>query len=83
MGSDICTNYEVCRLVVAEDYEIEQDKKVAYIKNYCTAGISKWTACKRYITKSELNFCPDFVRPDTALSPGEIVDKFDEDKSLQ
>lgn len=82
MDSKICTNYEVCRLVRASDYKIEEAKKQAYIESYCTAGVSKWTSCKRYITKSELNFCPDFVVPETTLSPKEIIDKFDEDDSL-
>lgn len=82
MESDNCTNFQVCRLVVADDYEIEKAKKEAYIEKYCTAGVANWTSCKRYITKSALNFCPDFVVPDTKLSPAEIVDKFDEDKSL-
>jgi len=82
MDSKICTNYKVCRLVVGSDYVIEDDKKQAYIESYCEAGVNNWTSCKRYITKSELNFCPDFVLPDTTLSPKEIIDKFDEDDSL-
>jgi len=83
MDSKICANYEVCRLVAAEDYEIDLAEKNDYIEKFCTAGVNKWTSCKRYITKSELNFCPDFVLPDTALSPKEIIDKFDEDDSLR
>ena len=83
MDSKICANYETCRLVVGKDYEIDESEKKQFIENYCTAGVNKWTSCKRYITKSELNFCPDFVKPDTTLSPKEIIEKFDEDDSLR
>jgi len=69
--------------VSASDYKIDAVAREAYLKSYCTAGVSNWTSCKRYITKSELNYCPDFVLPDTELSPIEIIDKFDEDNSLQ
>jgi hypothetical protein len=83
MGTDICVNYKTCRLVTASDYKMETIKKQMYLKSYCNTGTDRWKTCKRYITKNELNFCPDFVLPDTALSPDEIVEKFDEDESLQ
>lgn len=83
MEAKNCTNYDTCRLVNATEYKIEVLKKDVYIKDFCIAGIENWTSCKRYLTKSELNFCPDFVLPDTQLSPTEIVDKFDEDHNLQ
>jgi hypothetical protein len=36
-----------------------------------------WISCKRLTTKQELNFCPDFVLPDTDLTSDKIIDKFD------
>lgn len=83
METDICVNYKTCRLVTASDYKMETIKKQMYLQSYCNTGMDRWKTCKRYITKNELNFCPDFVLPDTALSPDEIVEKFDEDESLQ
>jgi len=41
-----------------------------------------WLTCTRYITKSQLNFCPDFVLPDTDATPDEIIARFDADETL-
>ncbi len=79
----ICTNISTCRLVNGFDYEIDQKKKEEYINGYCDSKTEKWKICKRFITKDKLSFCPDFVMPNTTLTPIEIVDKFDEDESLQ
>ncbi len=50
---------------------------IFYIENFCKAEKSKWCTCKRLLTKNALNFCPDFVLPDSTLSIEEIIDKFD------
>jgi len=83
MGTQICTNYEQCRLVNTSDYAIGKEAKQSFLETYCNAGSKKWKKCKRFVMKEDMGFCPDFVLPDTTLSPGEIVDKFDSDEKLQ
>lgn len=83
METTICSNFNTCRLVNAEDYKIDPKQKELYIETYCKASIEKWSTCKRFITKKELSFCPDFVLPNTKLSLDEIIDKFDDDDTLQ
>jgi hypothetical protein len=83
MKHEICTNFKICRLVSAEDYIIGHLDKNRYIADFCITSGEKWKTCKRFITKDELGFCPDFVLPDTALSPAEIIEKFDDDENLQ
>lgn len=77
MEDTFCPNYNTCQLIKDKEFNIEEDIKLSYITNYCKAGKEKWCICKRLITKSEINFCPDFVLPDTTLTPDEIIDKFD------
>jgi hypothetical protein len=76
----VCPNIDNCRLVNADDYKITKEARENYLKNYCKTEI--WGNCNRYNIKKEMNFCPDFVLPDSSLSIGEVMDKFDEDESL-
>lgn len=78
MSDLLCPNIEVCRLVIAPEVLPDSDKRNEIIETYCKQGEAKWSLCKRFITKQKLNFCPDFVLPDTQLTPDEIIDKFDE-----
>ena len=48
-----------------------------YLQYYCEDGAEKWSACKVLIVKNILHFCPDFVLPDTDLTPDKMIDKFD------
>ena len=77
-----CPNFEICKLVTIEGFSGDEKRRQKYMTTYCTTSEKNWAACKRYITKAELNFCPDFVLPDTMLSPDEIIDRFDELNSL-
>lgn len=72
-----CPNYSSCKLVTSIDFTGEEYTREQYIQDYCQADESKWKSCKRLIMKERFHFCPDFVRPDTALTPDEIIDKFD------
>ncbi len=78
MNEMICPNYQICKLVTTKGFSGDEQRRQEYMDEYCIRGKEKWSACKRYITKKALNFCPDFVLPDTTLSPDEIIDKFDE-----
>jgi hypothetical protein len=77
MEEAYCPNYDTCRLVKLDDFLQDKNLRLLYLNNYCKAGNIKWSVCKRLITKNVLNFCPDFVLPDTPLTPDEIIDKFD------
>jgi len=72
-----CTNYSTCQLVHTDSVVSDPATKHCYIQSYCTKDESTWKNCKRYITSGILNFCPDFVLPDSPLSPAEILDEFD------
>lgn len=74
MGDNICANYNICRLVNAPDFKIQESNKNGYLEAYCNAGKEKWSACKRYIVKEELGFCPDFVFPDTTMTSAEVIE---------
>ncbi len=76
---DYCPNIEVCRLVIVPDFTIDAEQRKSFIQTYCHSDTKKWESCKRLIVKNKLNFCPDFVLPDTELTPDEIIDKFDQD----
>lgn len=78
--SKYCPNYGDCKLVQT-DLVIKDDEvlKAKYIADYCTSDKEVWEACKRYQTRMELHFCPNFVLPDTRLSIDEIMDKYDEE----
>ncbi len=72
-----CPSYSDCQLINGELIVPDIVDKKHYTSNYCLNGKKHWSACKRYITKSALHFCPDFVLPDTPLTPEEIIEKFD------
>ncbi len=78
----VCPNIDICRLVNACDYRIDKEVRESYLKQYCKTDTENREDCNRYIVKEKLNFCPDFVLPDSGLSSGEVMDKFDEDETL-
>ncbi len=55
----------------------DPQRRQFYLNTYCLHGDKAWNSCKRLIAKNALNFCPDFVLPDSPLSPSEIIDEFD------
>ena len=77
MDDPYCPNYNICKLVNEIGFTGDESQRDKYISEYCKANNTKWDSCKRLIVKYTLNFCPDFVLPDTPLSTGEIIDKFD------
>jgi len=50
-----------------------------YINEYCLSESLEWKKCKRYLTNSVLNFCPDFVLPDSTMTIDQIIEKFDKE----
>jgi hypothetical protein len=77
MEEACCPNYDVCQLVQTASVVSDPQRRQFYLDAYCLRGNDAWEACKRYAAKNALNFCPDFVLPDSPLSPSEIIDHFD------
>jgi hypothetical protein len=78
MEINICPNYDTCQIINIDGLLPDSDMKKHYTDTFCTAKNEAWISCKRYQTKNKLNFCPDFVLPDSDLSIDEIIDKFEE-----
>jgi hypothetical protein len=83
MDNSYCSNYNICKLVHEVGFTSDEDQRKRFIAEYCQTNETKWSTCKRFIAKNILNFCPDFVLPDTPLSTREIIDKFDEQSLKQ
>ena len=81
MDHNFCDNIKTCRLVATEQVVPDKKIKEQYLDTWCRQKEEIWLNCKRFETKKELGFCPDFVVPDTRLSIEEIVEKFDENQS--
>lgn len=77
MADSICPNINTCRMVATCDVVKDPLVKEDYINTWCRKGEEMWGKCKRYNTKKELGFCPDFIVPDTTLSLDEIIDKIE------
>jgi hypothetical protein len=76
MANPNCPNYNGCQLVNGT-IKINLEDQKRYINLFCINPHGKWQTCKRFVTKSELSFCPDFVLPDTNLSSEGIIEKYD------
>lgn len=74
-----CPNFRNCRLIYTPDVVSSMEEREFYINNYCLPGETAWLECKRYQIKAEMDFCPDFVLPDSVLTTEEIMERFDND----
>ncbi len=77
MEEPSCPNYQNCQLVTGT-IEVPKNQQDSYINLFCTDKLGKWQTCKRFAVKKAIDFCPDFVLPDTELSIEEIIVKFDD-----
>lgn len=77
MKDYFCPNYRECILINHKHFLSSNEDKTIYVSDYCESKDKKWLICKRYMTREEINFCPDFVLPDTGMSVVEIIEKFD------
>lgn len=71
-----CPNYNECSLVKKEMDLAEEEYKY-YLDMYCCCDSRSWSDCTRFRTKEKLNFCPDFVLPDSQMTIDDIIDRFD------
>ena len=69
----------MCRLVSAEDFDIDKTAREDFLVTFCQSETKKWKSCIRYTTKRSLGFCPEFVMPDSTMNIDDIMDKFDEE----
>lgn len=73
-----CPNYINCQLIKKEHLVQDQSIRRKYIRDFCLGESGNWENCQRYLTKKALNFCPDFVLPDSKWSVNEILDIFEQ-----
>ncbi len=74
-----CINHDTCPIVNIPGFVEGEEKREYYVEKYCTGGKKNWTRCKRYLTKEDYLFCPDFVLPDTPGTTDEMIDRFEEE----
>lgn len=77
MKESTCPNINTCRMVTTDNVIQDVETKERYIAEWCRQEEDTWQDCKRFNTRRELSFCPDFVLPDTELTVEEISEKFD------
>jgi len=74
-----CPNRQNCQVFTVEGFVSSTEIKEFYAGIFCDAGEKGWTQCRRYLTKKELNLCPDFVMPDSELTIDEIIDRLEKE----
>lgn len=78
MSDPYCPNITTCALVKKIDFLTDHVLRDHYIKTYCKSTSPNYEVCTRFTTKRTINFCPDFVLPDTRMTIDEIIDKYEE-----
>jgi hypothetical protein len=81
MNSGQCPNYNECALV-NKQIDLSDDVYRDYINGYCCHNKESWSECMRFRTKEKINFCPDFVLPDSVMTVEEVIDRFDKENML-
>lgn len=72
-----CPNLATCVLVSNKDNSLSVNKHNEYLREYCHGKYESWNSCTRFRVKKSINFCPDFVLPDSVMTPDEVIDRFD------
>ncbi|MDR2011025.1 MAG: hypothetical protein LBQ22_11170 [Bacteroidales bacterium] len=74
-----CPNSGNCIILGNNNLAGDMDMKEFYINQYCDNDtLNGFIQCKRFNTKNELGFCPDFVLPDSGMTIDEIISKLEE-----
>jgi len=76
MTTGQCPNYIECALV-KKQIELSDKLYRSYINTYCCCIKGSWSGCMRFRAKEKINFCPDFVLPDSEMTIDEVIDRFD------
>ncbi len=80
MENEKCPNAEGCKLIHTRDF-VSENQRQNYMQLFCFSDKKAFTDCKRYQTSVKYHFCPDFVLPDSNLSPDEIIDNYDQENN--
>lgn len=76
---DKCPNAVNCQVLHKEGFVANEEDKEFYRQQFCRIETEEgYFKCKRFITKKELGFCPDFVLPDSEMTIDEIIIKIEE-----
>ncbi len=70
-----CPSVEKCPIFTG----LLKDKSMttkSYQSQFCTAGTSKYTACKRFMTKNKYGICPPDLLPNCTLDLDQIAAKY-------
>lgn len=83
MSDLFCPNLHNCKFINSGKPESCNHEKDFYLTGFCRSEHSNWENCKRLQTKSILDFCPDFVLPDSQMSIDQIMEIFDDQNNLK
>ena len=73
-----CPNASGCPILHVDGF-VENERKHFYNTNYCSMeSASGYHSCKRFLSKQALDFCPDFVLPDSKMTIEEIINRYEE-----
>lgn len=82
MNTNTCPNLLTCKLATEVGFGVNESKRQEFIQTFCNDNEQKWKTCTRYIVKSALSFCPDFVYSDSAMTIDEVIDIFDAEMDM-
>ncbi|MDX9928794.1 MAG: hypothetical protein RBS37_02970 [Bacteroidales bacterium] len=77
MSESCCPNIGGCKLVNDREFPIDERTRKHYIGSWCHGYTPGYEACRRYIVRNTLFYCPDFILPDTTMSLDEIIDRIE------
>jgi hypothetical protein len=78
MATPFCPNLQNCNFINSGSAGSDNPEMEYYLSHYCRSGSSNWKNCRRLETKAVLDFCPDFVVPDSQMTIDQIIEMFDE-----
>ncbi len=76
-----CPNLATCKFMNSVRLLSDITQKSYYSENFCENYLAAYVKCKRFIAKSELGFCPDFLLPDSPETIDEIIDIIDKQEN--
>lgn len=72
MNENTCGNYAKCPIFNGTLKGMEMTAK-SYRRQFCEAGESGWTSCKRYQVNLKTGKCPQWLLPNSTKSIDEII----------
>ena len=76
-----CPNINGCQVLHKEGFVKDEQMKEFYKTVYCCCCSPEgYPQCMRFRTKNTLNFCPDFILPDSDLTLDEIMERLENEE---